>query len=159
MQPFLEQLCSVSSEVLHSLSIDSVNRLLAPFAPGNFRRHPEVRTMLLGHFIKTTEEAIGLDNTLTVIYKELHKNEDSRSSTETALRCMLGSKQLARSPSKFATEREIIALPRRDKVFDDDALMAESLLQSSQTEARPKLERDSQCGKGAGARLHGDQQN
>ena len=87
--------------------------------------------------------------------KKLQKDEDSHSSTETALRCMLGSTHLARSPSKLATEREIIALLRRDNAFDDAVQMADILFQSSQTGARPKLERDSQCGKGAGAHLHG----
>ena len=136
----LNQLCSVSTEVLHSLSIDSLTRLLGAFAPVNFRRHPEVRTILLSHFIKMTEEAFGHDSTLNVICKELQKDEDSRYGTETALRCMLGSMHLARSPSQFATEREIIALPRRDKSFDDATQMAESLYQSSQTSARPKLD-------------------
>ena len=139
-EPLLNQLCSVSSEVLHSLPIDSVSRLLAAFAPVNFRRHPEVRTILLSHFIKMTEEAFGHDNKLTVICKELQKDEDSRYSTETALRCILDSMHLARSPSQFATEREIIALLRRDKAFDDATQMAESLYQSSQTGAKPKLD-------------------
>ena len=139
-RPLLKKLCSVSSEVLHSLSIDSVSRLLASFAPVNFRRHPEVRTILLGHFTKMTEEAFGRDNVLTVICKELQKDEDSRFSTETALRCMLASMHLARSPSKLATERDIIALLRRDKAFDDAVQMADRLYQSSQTGASPKLD-------------------
>ena len=139
-RPLLKQLCSVSSEVLRSLSIDSVSRLLASFAPVNFRRHPQVRTVLLGHFTKMTEEAFGRDHTLTIICKELQKDEDSRFSTEMALRCMLASMHLARSPSKFATERDIIALLRRDKAFDDAARMADRLYQSSQTGVSPKLD-------------------
>ena len=87
-----------------------------------------------------TEEAFGRDNNLTVICKELQKDEDSRHSTEMALRCMLASMYLARSPSKFATEREIVALLRRDKAFDDAAQMANSLYQSSQTGPRPNLD-------------------
>ena len=136
----MNQLYSVSSDVLPSLSIDSVSRLLAAFAPVNFRRHPEVRTILLSHFIKMTEEAFSHDSTLNVICKELQKAEDSRYSTETALRCMLGSMHLARSPSQFALEREIIALLHRDKAFDGAPQMAENLFQSSQTGARPKLD-------------------
>ena len=96
--------------------------------------------MLLGHFTKTTEEAFGHDNTLTVMCKELQKDEASRYGTETALRCMLGSMHLARSPSKFATEWEIISLLRKDKAFDDTAQMGEVLYQSSQIGARRKLD-------------------
>ena len=139
-EPLLKQLCSIPSEVLHRFSIDSVSYLLAFFAPVNFRRHPDVRTILLGHITKMTQEAFGRDNNLTVICKELQKDEDSRHSTEMALRCMLASMYLARSPSRSATEREIIALLRRDKAYDDAAQMANSLYESSHSGARQNLD-------------------
>ena len=117
------QLCSVSSEVLRGLSIDSLSRRLASFAPVNFRRHKEVRTILLGHFTKMAEESSDGDHTLTVRYicKELQKDEDSRFITKTALRCMLASMHLACPPSELATERDIIALLRREKPFSGGA--------------------------------------
>ena len=139
-EPLLKQLCLVPSEVMLNLSIDSVSQLLAAFAPVNFRRHPEVRTKLLGQFTKMAAEALGHDNTITVICKELQKDEDSRYSTEMALRCMLGSMHLARCPSMSGTERAIIALLRRDKAFDDALRMAHNLVRSSNANARPKSE-------------------
>ena len=136
----LEQLCLVSSKVILNLSISDVSQLLATFAPVNFRCHPEVRTKLLGHFTKMAEEAFGHDNTITVMCKELQKDQDSRNSTEMALRCMLGSMHLARSSSVFNTERAIIALLRRDKAFDDAAQMAENQVRSCNTSAKTNSE-------------------
>lgn len=139
-EPLLKQLCLVPSDVILNLSVDSVSQLLAAFSPVNFRRHPEVRTKLLGHFTKMAAEALGRDNTITIICKELQKDEDSRYSTEMALRCMLGSMHLTRSPSMPGTERAIIALLRRDKAFDVAVRMADNLVRSSNANARPKSE-------------------
>ncbi len=138
--PLLKELCLVSSEIMLNLSVKSIREILTTFAPVNFRRNPEVRTKLLGHFTKMAEETFGHDNSITVICKELQKDEGSRNSTETALRCMLGSMHLARSPAAFDTERAIITILRRDKSFDDAVRMAENLVRSIDASAKPKSE-------------------
>ena len=95
---------------------------------------------LLGHFIEMAEEAFGHDNIITVMCKELQKDEYSRNDTELALRCMLGSMQLAHFSSVLNTERAMNALMRRDIAFDDAAQLAETLLRSNNTSAKSKSE-------------------
>ena len=136
----LQQLCSLSSDVLLHLSIDVLRQLLAAFAPVNFQRHPQVRMKLLGHFTRMAEEALGHDNTFTTICRELQKDEDPRNNTEMGLRCMLSSMQLESSPLAFDIEREIIALLRRNKAFDDAIPMAESLVHFNNSSVKPRSE-------------------
>lgn len=136
--PLLEQLCLVSPEVISYVPDRFLRDLLTAFSPVNFRRHPQVRKKLLGHFTKMAEEAHGPEYSITVICKELQKDEDTRHTTELALSCMLDSMSLAGSRLKFDIKRSIIALLRRDHAQRDALQLARDLVVSSKKTPKRK---------------------